>query len=109
MASFSQDATEILTVLIGGSLLALLVGHAAGASSLISSGLGGFNTLLTTLENPAAPTATSLASAIIPSSPVVAPIFGGLNTAFAGSGFDPGFAQYSPSYGSLAAYNASVL
>jgi hypothetical protein len=50
MGDFAKDITGIVTLLIGAAILALLVGHAAGASTLITSSSSSLNTLLGTVE-----------------------------------------------------------
>jgi hypothetical protein len=57
-----NDATRQLFALasfiVGGAIIALLVGHATQTGQLVTASLGGFNTLINTLENPQAGTST---------------------------------------------------
>ena len=45
-----QDLTNIVTLIIGVALVALLVGHASAAASLLSAGTSGLNAILNTIE-----------------------------------------------------------
>lgn len=66
MSDFGKDLTAIATLLIGVSAMALLVGHAAGTSSLITSATQGFNTLLNTVELSSSATSGGGSSAYAP-------------------------------------------
>lgn len=59
MNDISRQFFALLSFLVAGSIVALLIGHAQATGQLLSAGLGGFNTLLNTIENPGAGTSSS--------------------------------------------------
>lgn len=52
MNDVTRQIFALLSFIVGGAILALLVGHAQQTTQLLQGGLGGFNTLLNTIENP---------------------------------------------------------
>jgi hypothetical protein len=52
MGDTQRQIFALLSFIVGGAIVALLVGHASQTSQLLTGGLGGFNTLLNTIENP---------------------------------------------------------
>ena len=49
---WAKDLTNIAVLFITVAALALIVSHASGTATVLNSGIGGFNTLLQTVENP---------------------------------------------------------
>lgn len=57
MGDFGKDMTSIIVLIVSVGMMALLVGHAAGAGYLLQQGAVGLNTVLNTIE--LTPTATN--------------------------------------------------
>lgn len=49
---WAKDLTNIAVLFITVAALALIVSHASGTSQVLGAGIGGFNQLLSTVENP---------------------------------------------------------
>lgn len=52
MNDTSRQIFALLSFLVTGAIIALLIGHAQATGQLLVAGIGGFNTLLNTIENP---------------------------------------------------------
>ncbi len=64
MDGWTKDLTQIAVMFIAVAALALIVSHASGTSTVISSTTSGFGSLLSTVENPTGgSSSTSTASA----------------------------------------------
>lgn len=64
MNDVSRQFFALLSFLVAGSIVALLIGHAQATGQLLSAGLGGFNTLLNTIENPGAGSSSTLGGSV---------------------------------------------
>lgn len=82
MGDFGKDILGIVTLLIGVAVLALLVGHAAGAGYLIQQSSTGLNTLLNTVE--LTPTSTN-GPGTSATNNVIGGVFGGSGGSSGGS------------------------
>jgi hypothetical protein len=88
MADATQDITGIITLLIGASIVALLVGHASSVGTIIGSSASGLNTLLRTVELGGSGTASSGLGST--ASGLLGGLFSGSNGASIGSSIGSG-------------------
>ncbi len=56
---WAKDITNIAVLFITVAALALIVSHAQGTATVLGAGIGGFNNLLSTVENPGSSGGTS--------------------------------------------------